>query len=85
MLVLSRHKDESIMIGGNVEVMIVSVRGNKVQLGITAPKEISVHRKEVYEAIQREKNTKINQCKSRTQESQNFPQWVHVRSLHRSG
>jgi carbon storage regulator len=55
MLVLSRQKDESIMIGDNVEVTIVDVRGDKVRLGITAPKEISVHRKEVYEAIQREK------------------------------
>ncbi len=55
MLVLSRQKDESIMIGDNVEVTIVDVRGDKVRLGITAPKEIPVHRKEVYEAIQREK------------------------------
>ena len=55
MLVLSRQKDESIMIGDDVEVTIVDVRGDKVRLGITAPKTISVHRKEVYEAIQREK------------------------------
>ncbi|MBN2020745.1 MAG: carbon storage regulator CsrA [Sedimentisphaerales bacterium] len=55
MLVLSRQKDESIMIGDDVEVTIVDVRGDKVRLGITAPKSISVHRKEVYEAIQREK------------------------------
>ncbi|MFH1370524.1 MAG: carbon storage regulator CsrA [Planctomycetota bacterium] len=55
MLVLSRQKDESIMIGDNVEITIVDVRGDKVRLGINAPKEIPVHRKEVYEAIQREK------------------------------
>jgi carbon storage regulator len=55
MLVLSRQKDESIMIGDDVEVTIVDVRGDKVRLGITAPKSIPVHRKEVYEAIQREK------------------------------
>jgi carbon storage regulator len=55
MLVLSRQKDESIVIGDDVEVTIVDVRGDKVRLGITAPKSISVHRKEVYEAIQREK------------------------------
>ena len=55
MLVLSRQKDESIMIGDNVEITIVDVRGDKVRLGITAPKEIPCHRKEVYEAIQREK------------------------------
>jgi carbon storage regulator len=56
MLVLSRQKDESIMIGDDVEITIVDVRGDKVRLGITAPKEIPVHRREVYEAIQREKN-----------------------------
>ena len=55
MLVLSRQKDESIMIGDNVEITIVDVRGDKVRLGITAPREIPVHRREVYEAIQREK------------------------------
>lgn len=54
MLVLTRQKDESVMIGDGVEITIVDIRGDKVRLGITAPKEISVHRKEVYEAIQRE-------------------------------
>ncbi len=58
MLVLSRQKDESIIIGDDVEVTIVDVRGDKVRLGITAPKEIPVHRREVYEAIQREKKEK---------------------------
>ena len=56
MLVLSRQKNESIMIGDDVEIIVVDVRGNKVRLGITAPKDISVHRKEVYEAILREKD-----------------------------
>jgi carbon storage regulator len=58
MLVLSRQKDESIMIGEDVEVTIVDVRGDKVRLGITAPKSIPVHRREVYEAIKREKAQK---------------------------
>ena len=58
MLVLSRQKDESIVIGDNVEVTIVDIRGDKVRLGITAPREIPVHRREVYEAIQREKAEK---------------------------
>lgn len=58
MLVLSRQKDESIMIGDDVEIKIVDVRGDKVRLGITAPKSISVHRREVYDAIQREKAAK---------------------------
>jgi len=58
MLVLSRQKDESIMIGDNVEITIVDVRGDKVRLGITAPREISVHRKEIFEAIKREEAEK---------------------------
>ncbi len=72
MLVLSRHKDESIMIGENVEVIIVDVRDDKVRLGITAPKDVSVHRKEVYETIQRDKIIKNHQHKRRTHESQGF-------------
>ena len=55
MLVLSRQKDESIMIGDEVEITIVDIRGDKIRLGIIAPRSVSVHRKEVYEAIQREK------------------------------
>jgi len=54
MLVLSRKPNESIMIGDAVEVKIVEVKGDYVKLGITAPKNIPVHRKEIYEAIQRE-------------------------------
>jgi carbon storage regulator len=54
MLVLSRQRDESIIIGDNIVVTVVDVRGDKVRLGIEAPREISVHRREVYDAIQRE-------------------------------
>jgi len=54
MLVLSRQRDESIVIGDNVIVTIVDVRGDRVRLGIDAPREVSVHRREVYDAIQRE-------------------------------
>ncbi len=54
MLVLSRQRDETIMIGDDVEITIVDIRGDKVRLGITAPREIQVHRKEVYDAIKRE-------------------------------
>ncbi len=54
MLVLSRQRDETIMIGDNVEITVVDIRGDKVRLGITAPREIQVHRKEVYDAIKRE-------------------------------
>ncbi len=54
MLVLSRQRDESIIIGDNIVITIVDIRGDKVRLGINAPTEIPVHRQEVYEAIQRE-------------------------------
>jgi carbon storage regulator len=54
MLVLSRQRDESIMIGDNIVITIVDIRGDKVRLGINAPAEIPVHRQEVYDAIQRE-------------------------------
>jgi carbon storage regulator len=54
MLVLSRQRDETIMIGDEIEVTVVDIRGDKVRLGINAPTRIAVHRKEVYEAIKRE-------------------------------
>ena len=60
MLVRSRHRDESIMIGDESVVTIVDIRGDKVRLGINAPQDIPVHRQEVYEAIQRE-NRKAGQ------------------------
>ena len=55
MLVLSRQRGESIMIGDDVEVTIVEVRGHNVRLGIAAPADIPVHRKEVYDRIKRER------------------------------
>ena len=54
MLVLSRQRDETIMIGDDVELTIVDIRGDKVRIGISAPSSVSVHRKEVYEAIRKE-------------------------------
>lgn len=61
MLVLSRHKDEEVLIGDAISVIVVDIRGDKVRLGIQAPKEVPVHRREVYDAIMREskKATKI--------------------------
>ena len=55
MLVLNRQKDESIMIGDDVEVTVIDVRGDKVRLGIVAPRQVTVHRKEVYMLVQKEK------------------------------
>lgn len=55
MLVLSRHRDESIIIDDDIVVTIIEIRGDKVRIGISAPKDVGVWRQEVYEAIQREK------------------------------
>ena len=54
MLVLSRQRDQTIMIGDEIELTVVDIRGDKVRIGITAPARIAVHRKEVYDAIKRE-------------------------------
>ena len=53
MLVLSRKKNESIIIDDKITIVVVEIRGDKVRLGVEAPKEVPVHRREVYEAIQR--------------------------------
>ena len=60
MLVLSRHKDEVIMLGDDIVLTVVDIRGDKVRLGIDAPQEIPVHRKEVYDAIKRENLKKLD-------------------------
>ncbi len=54
MLVLTRRRNEIIMINDNIKIVVVDIRGDKVRLGIEAPKEVPVHRREVYDAIQRE-------------------------------
>ncbi len=54
MLVLSRKRDQQIIIGDGIVITVVEIRGDKVRLGIEAPREVSVHRREIYEAIQRE-------------------------------
>jgi carbon storage regulator len=56
MLVLSRKKDEKIVIGDDISIMVVEIRGDKVRLGIDAPRDVSVHRREVYEAIKRKES-----------------------------
>ena len=53
MLVLSRKKNESIVINNDITVVVVEIRGDKVRLGVEAPKDVPVHRREVYDAIKR--------------------------------
>ena len=54
MLVLSRERGETVNIGDEIEVTVIDIRGDKVRLGVSAPRHVSVHRKEVYEAIKRQ-------------------------------
>jgi carbon storage regulator len=64
MLVLSRKKDERIIIGDQITVMVIEIRGDKVRLGIDAPKEVTVHREEVYEAIRKEQQANMSSVDS---------------------
>ena len=65
MLVLSRKKNESIVINDDITIVVVEIRGDKVRLGVEAPKEVPVHRREVYDAIKRsEGNRSENEAKS---------------------
>ena len=57
MLILTRRPGETLKIGDEIEVTVLSVKGNQVRLGITAPKEVAVHREEIYERIREEELT----------------------------
>ena len=68
MLVLSRKKNESIVINDDISIVVVEIRGDKVRLGVEAPKEVPVHRREVYDAIQRsvELHNQSDDCQGKT-------------------
>jgi len=72
MLVLSRKRDESIIIGDDVVITVVDIKGEQVKIGVSAPKNVSIHRKEVYEAIQEE-----NKAASKTK-AQNLSGLINV-------
>jgi carbon storage regulator len=61
MLVLSRKKNESIVINNDITIVVVEIRGDKVRLGVEAPKEVPVHRREVYDAIKRNEAAHLEQ------------------------
>lgn len=69
MLVLSRKKNESIIINDNITVTVIEIRGDKVRLGIEAPKDVTVHRREVYEAIQNQSRSMDQGTKAVTPEA----------------
>ena len=61
MLVLTRKAGESIVIGDNIEITVIETKGDQIKLGIKAPKDIDIHRKEIYENIQNENQQAITQ------------------------
>lgn len=62
MLILTRRIGESIVVGNDVSVTVLNIKGNQVRIGVNAPKEVTVHREEIYHKAQREKNTEIEAC-----------------------
>ena len=62
MLILTRKVGESVLIGDGISITVLSVRGNQVKLGVQAPKEVSVHREEIYQRIQQSKDEHIDEA-----------------------
>ncbi|EKM6333807.1 TPA: carbon storage regulator CsrA [Pseudomonas aeruginosa] len=60
MLILTRRVGETLMVGGDVTVTVLGVKGNQVRIGVNAPKEVAVHREEIYQRIQKEKDQEPN-------------------------
>ena len=60
MLILTRKVGETMIIGDDIKIIVLGVKGNQIRLGIEAPKEISVHREEIYQRIQQEKNNQVS-------------------------
>ena len=69
MLILTRRISESVIIGDNVKITVLGVKGSQVRLGIDAPKEVSVHREEIYERIKQEKNQPMDLLSTEEDES----------------
>lgn len=70
MLVLSRKKNESIVINDDITIVVVEIRGDKVRLGVEAPKEVPVHRREVYDAIKRSENEQRGSASPRVESTE---------------
>ena len=69
MLILTRRVGETLMIGDHVTVTVLGVKGNQVRIGVNAPKDVSVHREEIYERVQREKAAALAESESAVKKS----------------
>ena len=75
MLILTRRTNETLMIGDDIKITVLNVKGNQVRIGIDAPHDVAVHRQEIYERIQHEQkgNKKVNKYKERYERAINKP------------
>jgi len=81
MLALTRKKGESIVIGDNIEIVVLSITGEQVRIGVIAPKTISVHRKEIFEQIQDENKEATRNVKDKLKDLGSFASKPKVRSV----
>lgn len=81
MLILTRRAGETLMIGDDVSITVLGVKGNQVRIGVNAPKNISVHREEIYQRIQREKSQQAGAPTSIEEDEDNIGNKIHLSNL----
>ena len=72
MLILTRKVGEALMVGDDVNITVLGVKGNQVRIGVSAPKEVAVHREEIYQRIQKEKNQATKPEQEKFEKNENF-------------